>query len=368
MSHRILTVPACTAVMLGTLMIQCSAAEKPVEPRAKAGGPAARSGVRAPARPEKGPGSGAYPHAKTRQEQVGEDESGYWLFTPSSPAPDKAPVVLFLHGGRGLNPYDYGGWIDHIVRRGNIVIYPIFESPSKWKNMRDTNAAKIDRALAATKAAIARLRASGPVKPDLGRFAVLGHSFGGGLTPQIAARAAGAGLPAPSALMPVEPGWFGKEKMPLEALGQVPGTTMVLIIEGDRDQFEDTRQGRDIYRALEKVPPARKRFVVMRTDEHGETPLIADHAAPLSPHPEIGTPLTETNERRRDLVTKLTGMRHGEVDAMDWLGFWRLFDRLCEAAWSGEPMEQVVGSSREIEMGSWSDGTEVQKIKVEEVP
>ncbi len=355
-------------MILGAMMIQCAAAEK--QPASGEGAKATtqRAGVRPPSRPERGPGSGAYPHGKTIQEQVGEDAKGYWLFTPGSPVPEKAPVILFLHGGRGLNPYDYGGWIDHIVRRGNILIYPIFEPPSKWENMRDTNDAKIERALGATRDAIERLKKSGPVKPDLDRFAVLGHSFGGGLTPQIAARAEAAGLPAPKAIMPVEPGWFGKEEMPLAILAQVPESTLVLIIEGDRDQFQDTRQGRDIYRALKKVPPQRKKFVVFQTDEHGETPLIADHAAPLSPDPRIGTALTEKNERRRDLVVKLTGMRHGESDPLDWFGYWRLFDSLCETAWAGGTIDQVVGSRAELEMGSWSDGTAVRGIKVEEAP
>lgn len=349
-------------------MIQCAAAEKKAEPAAGEAGRPGRAGVRAPARPDRGPGSGSYPHGKTVQEQVGEDENGYWLFTPGSPVPESAPVILFLHGGRALNPYDYGGWIDHLARRGNIVIYPIFEPPEKWRNVRDTNAAKIERALKATRAAIDRLRASGPIKPLTERFAVLGHSFGGGLTPQIAARAAKAGLPRPKAIFPVQPGWFGKEEMPLEVLAQVPEETLVLVIEGDRDQFQDTRQGRDITRALKKVPPSRKRFIVLQTDEHGATPLIADHAAPLSPDERIGVALTDKNERRRDLVAKLTGMRHGEADALDWLGFWRLFDRLCETAWAGGTIDQVVGPGREVDMGSWSDGTAVRSIKVEDLP
>ncbi len=364
--HRIFSASAGISVILGAMMIQCAAAEKQPATGEGAQAPARRAGVRAPARPDRGPGSAAYPHGKTIQEQVGADEKGYWLFTPGSPVPGKAPVVLFLHGGRALNPYDYGGWIDHITRRGNIVIYPIFEPPSKWENMRDTNAAKIERALAATRDAIERLKKSGPVKPDLDRFAVTGHSFGGGLTPQIAARAAAAGLPPPRAIMPVQPGWFGKEEMPLAILEQVPESTLVLIIEGDRDQFQDTRQGRDIYRALKKV--SSKRFVVIRTDEHGETPLIADHAAPLSPDERIGVQLTDKNERRRDLVAKMTGMRHGEADPLDWLGFWRLFDSLCETAWAGGTIDQVIGGRAEVEMGSWSDGTAVRGLKVEGGP
>ena len=51
----------------------------------------------------------------------------YWLFEPTDPRPQKAPVVIFNHGWAGMLPRFYKRWIEHIVKRGNIVIYPRYQ-------------------------------------------------------------------------------------------------------------------------------------------------------------------------------------------------------------------------------------------------
>lgn len=316
----------------------------------------------------KGPGSMEYPHGRVDKSLRGEGVEGYWLFQPKRPTPAEAPVILFVHGTRAMNPYDYGGWIEHLVRKGNVVIYPIFEHEGRWKALRDSNEAALKRALKATKEAIQDLQESSPIKLRLDRFAITGHSFGGGLSAQIAARAKGSGLPEPKAVMPVQPGWHGKEEMPLDALKGIPSTALVLILEGDRDQFEDTRQGNDIYNSIPQVPEDRKRFIVFQTDEHGETPLIADHSSPLAPNPDYGKPLTRKDRRGRGFAEMLTGMREGEEDVLDYLGYWKLFDSLCEAAFNGETIEKVVGTESTISMGEWSDGTPVKKLRIKRKP
>jgi hypothetical protein len=267
-----------------------------------------------------------------------------------------------------MNPYDYGGWIEHLVRRGSIVIYPVFEPASPWREAREGNLPQLERAMKAAKAAIDQLQSSGGVRPRLDRFAITGHSFGGGLTAQVAARAREAGLPEPKAVMPVQPGWKGKEEMPLESLAGIPATALLLVVEGDRDQFEETRQGEDIIAAATAVPASRKAFVRIYSDEHGDPSLISDHSAPLAPRPDYGAPFSEKQKRRRGMAAALTGMREGETDALDYLGFWGLFDALMEAAWSGGTIESVVGAGADREMGQWSDGSPVRRLLVKKRP
>ena len=81
-----------------------------------------------PVQPAHGPGSAEYAHAQVIAHEVKSGAQGWWLFVPSSPRPASAPVVVFCHGWGALDPKGYRAWIDHIVRRGNIVIWPNYQA------------------------------------------------------------------------------------------------------------------------------------------------------------------------------------------------------------------------------------------------
>jgi len=365
-SSRALIATAAVALLVGFALIDCAAAEKKADSAARKEGATQR--IRPPRQPARGAGSSDYPHARVEKILREKGSDGYWLFLPAAPVPAEAPVILFLHGTRALNPYDYGGWIEHLVRRGNVVIYPIFESAGLWQAKKEGNEIQMERALKATKAAIEDVGKSSTTRLRLDRFAITGHSFGGGLTGQAAARAADYGLPEPRAAMPVQPGWKGDETMPLGALAKIPASTLFLVIEGDTDQFAESRQGLDMVKAATAVPWERKAFVRMLSDERDGVKLISDHAAPLSPRDDYGEPLTDKKIRRRAMAAALTGMRDGEEDALDFLGYWKLFDELCDAGFNGRAMESVLGTGDEAPLGEWSDGTKVKPMKVVRKP
>ena len=60
--------------------------------------------------------------------RYGKGGQEYWIFEPDSPKPRTAPVIVFLHGWGGMNPLYYGAWLDHLVKRGNIVVYPRYQA------------------------------------------------------------------------------------------------------------------------------------------------------------------------------------------------------------------------------------------------
>ena len=163
--------------------------------------PPAKSSSADPASPEKS----TSPHQSFKRYEIGEGPRSYWIFEPDEPKPEgRAPVVVFLHGWFAVNPGFYGGWIDHLVRDGKIVIFPryqndVFTPPQEL----------LPNALAAIRDALGVL-ANGEkhVHADLSRFTLIGHSAGGNLAAQIAAVAADphSGLPFPKALIIAMPG------------------------------------------------------------------------------------------------------------------------------------------------------------------
>lgn len=79
--------------------------------------------------PKSGPGSAEYTHKKVEMVTGGEKSEKYYLYTPADPAPKEAPVICFIHGYNAIDPdKTYIGWIEHLVKRGNIVVYPVFQA------------------------------------------------------------------------------------------------------------------------------------------------------------------------------------------------------------------------------------------------
>ena len=132
-----------------------------------------------------------------KRQEFGRGARSYWLFEPAEPTPGIAPVVVFHHGWFAVNPAAYGAWIEHLVRSGQIVIFPRYQADGL------TPAADfLHNALAAVRDAFDVLETSPVhVRPDRRRFALIGHSAGGNLAAQMAAVAGGATgcrRPAPS--------------------------------------------------------------------------------------------------------------------------------------------------------------------------
>src|ERR1051325_4608835 len=150
-----------------------------------------------PAQPDSGPGGKQAAHAAVIKNRYGQGGKEYWIYEPDRPKPTTAPVVVFIHGWGGTNPLYYGAWIDHIVKRGNIVIFPRYQS-SILTRREDF----IPNTLEAIKAALKQLQTEpGHVRPDLTRVATVGHSLGGGLSASVAALAHESGIPHVRAVM-----------------------------------------------------------------------------------------------------------------------------------------------------------------------
>jgi len=307
-----------------------------------------------PAQPKSGPGGADYSHQAVVCKSYGTGGKAYWLFEPAEPTPERAPVIVFNHGWVLMEPRHYDAWIEHLVKRGNIVVFPryqssMFTSPSDFA----------PNAAAAIKDTIQRV---GRVQPDLNRVAMVGHSMGGIISANLAARWRDMGLPQPKAVMCAEPGgtrgcgsWLGAK---LADLSRVAPETLLLCVAGDRDSMVGSAEAKHIFKEATQVPATNKNFVVLQSDNHGKPALVADHFA-------VCAPLPVKHGERVNFFVKLA---HA-LDALDFYGTWKLFDALCDAAFYGKNRRVALGDTPEQRfMGNWSDGVPVKELKVVVAP
>jgi len=298
-----------------------------------------------PQQPISGPGGAEYQHAKVTRFFYGKGVNKYFIFEPADPIPNSAPVIVFNHGWGATNPRSYGLWIEHIVRRGNIVIYPIYQNPNKWAYPPKK---VTSNAIFAVKDAINRLQVRGQIKPKLDKFAIVGHSAGGLITANMAALANSVSLPKPRAIMCIEPGISWSEikiiNIPLEDLSKIPEDTLLLTVVGDEDEITGDKDAKKIFNETPQIPLENKDYIIVVSDYYGKPPLIADHFAPVA-------------------AGKIF------VNALDYYGFWKLFDGLYETAFYGKNRRYALGNTTDqCFMGKWSDGVPVKELIVTDNP
>ncbi len=331
-----------------------------------------------PAQPFTGPGGKDYQHAGVRKlGPFGEGGQAFWLYEPQTPTPATAPVIAFLHGYTGVDAKVYGNWIEHIVRRGNIVIYPVYQTSLLRPEQYTGNA------LASLKQAFHLLEEPGHVHPDAkANFALVGHSLGGALSANLAVIALKEGLPRPKALMACHAGDTNVLKtLPSLLLPpqKIPDLLMLIVVGEDDHLIRDVT-GREIFYRSTGVRPENKNLIIVRSDEYGSPSLQSNHFAPLSMNEAYanGARLSiglESNDLPGPLRSRLTSRINrgatmppsfGKTDALDFYGYWKWFDALTDAAFFGKNRDTALGGTdKQTFMGQWSDGDPVEPAVVE---
>lgn len=310
-----------------------------------------------PPQPATGPGGSDYPfHRVVAQRYHVEQPTGFWIFEPADPTPKTAPVIIFCHGWSAFSPSVYGAWIDHLVKRGNIVIYPQYQDSIQTALKLFTRYAQTG-ILDAFKA----LDRGDHVKPQLDKVAAVGHSMGGAMAANMAAWSTTGAIPLVKAVTCVEPDNRASVAifMPFEDLSKIPKGTLMQIIVGDRDTLAKDITATEMMGLLKQLPPSDLNYITIRSDDHGLPPIVATHLAPLA--------LREDSITTRPFAPR-PGSRMSAFappDAFDFYGPWKLFDALTDAAFFGKNRDVALGNTpAQTSMGTWSDGTPITPMVV----
>jgi dienelactone hydrolase len=188
---------------------------------------------------------------------------GAWIFRPVG-KPKR--LVIFFHGQGGeieATPQNHRRWIDHLVKRGAVVVYPRYEQVYSQ--------AVLDPAVAGVRRATRRLELKG--LPVL----ALGYSRGAALAVEYAAVAKREHLPVPDAVESVNPVPYG-ETARIVDLRPLKRRTILAVIVSEKDPHASDGAGLLFQRLREAGFPGAQIELNIARSRGGFT---ADHLAPL---------------------------------------------------------------------------------------
>lgn len=257
---------------------------------------------------------GSTPDHQLAQIEVGTDKEGFQIIYPTSPRPDSAGVVVFLHGYGGTNPMYYGGWIYHLVTSGRTVIFPFYQDnlfqPSP-EHFAPLSAKAIRQALD-----LLNIIDSLP-KPLYEHIDYIGHSYGGVIAAQLSAQWDSFQLPQPGVLMLNMAGTGKLKEGILDTYEGIPEKTRLGVIVVEDDPVNGYDFSELVLQTTRQLP---FKYWTILFNQKGTPRLKAQHNACCSRFPEL-----DNGKRNYNYFRSLVA---GKINNYDSEVFWSHFDWL----------------------------------------
>jgi predicted esterase len=299
-----------------------------------------------------GPGSSDYIHGGVTEYFKDSASLSYWIYEPSQPRPDTADLVVFLHGMGQINPMIHAEWITHLVKKGNIVVYPKYQD-----DLNVSTDSFMSFASQSIKMSIAKLKTTGHVTPNLDHFAIIGHSYGGAIAANLTYDYMAYDIPKVKALM-VAQGYYGTDML-LPTYVNFPYDTKIQLVVGNDDTTVEDDFGRLLMDSA-NVNPAFKNLITHYADPHGFPSVTARHDDPtcISPSQDYNSGQFNYWVVGAQFLDK--------VDVTDYYCYWKLSEALLNCTFYNTNCEYAFGDTPEQRfMGQWSDSTAIVELTVE---
>ncbi len=291
-----------------------------------------------------------YQFDKIIQEGFAKESNGFWLFYPENPEDIALNVVVFVHGYGAINSEVYGSWIEHLVKSGNIVIYPRYQknlmvpSPGKFA----PNAAK------GIQDALAYLNKK-QFNFDEHSLSLVGHSYGGVICSNLAAQYQHFGIPKPVALLLCSPGTGPFSGGILKDYTGMPDDLKFVIMVSTRDRTVGDKFGKMVYANAKNVVD--RNLILQHPDSDGSWYITAGHNESYAFNKDFDNGYHNYSSKRASKISK--------VDAVDKFGYWKIFDALMDCGRNGKNCKSALGNTKEqCHMGFWPGGKPIKPLEV----
>lgn len=306
--------------------------------------------------PTSGPGGSDYLYTSVSSEILGVAPLGVKIYEPPGMEGEELPVIVFLHGYFffQIGPV-YVDFIEHLVKKGYIVIYPFYQSAltpaGKYtNNVADQINMALDHILTNPSDHAQPLYIGSEMQ-----FGMVGHSTGGIMAGNLAAKWNDPeyDVPRPLAICAMN---IQNGNVPIEWIGDAfDADTDILVIVGEDDtRINEAESGFDpvdskvFWDNCTSITNSRKDWILLKTDDHGypdDYDLNADHRAATNVDMELDPSLNN----------------------LDYYGYWKWATALMNYSLRQQTDDYVYAfgnSDEQRDLGKWSDEQPVTEPEI----
>ncbi len=305
-----------------------------------------------PSQPTEGPGGSNYLHEEVKTYDFAKKSNGFFLYEPAAPKPDSAHVIVFMHGFGAQNPLAYGAWIKHLVRKGNTVIFPMYQK----KLLRPLPPKFVKNTVQGVHDALALLNEKDHVHPKSDELIWVGHSYGAAIATYLGVTFDKYNLPQPKAILACQPGTGKLKSGRMKDYSAMPSDIKLLVVVGKDDKIVGDKLARTIF----KTAGAKEKNLILHVkDQRGKPEIEATHAEPCSIDMAF-------DSGQRNYITRAI-FKRVHTDAVDYFCYWKLLDGLISCSLSNKDCKYVLGNTYfQRNMGLWSNGYPIRPLSVYE--
>lgn len=277
-----------------------------------------------------------------------DSDTGFYVFIPGDTSGERE-LVVFSHGYGALNPKIYGQWIAHLVEQGHIVVFPRYQ----MSILSTATEMFVPNVVNAIKRATSLLGDRG-IQINTSALHLIGHSYGGVISANIAANYESLGLPQVATALLCEPGSGPFSGGLLETYAALDSNLLLAIVVGDKDRTVGQKLGLQIFDTAVGTP--QRVLFWQYEDENGEESIGASHYEPYSFDTLFDNGITNFTVNRAEKVSN--------IDQVDRNGYWQIFDALMERYLCDNRSYTRQLLTELADLGTWSDGSPVRSMDI----
>jgi dienelactone hydrolase len=288
-----------------------------------------------------------------------------YAFIPNKPNGQNLPLIIFSHGWMGINPKNYGALIDHLVRRGSVVIYPVYQTDGNTPPQEITNTAaqSISKMLR-------KLNSEFPDLINTDKTLYYGFSMGASMSINFAMNPSQYDLPNPKGLILVAPGDAHHvahgalaQSIVLKSIDQLPINLPIILMTGKEDVTIGVPMGHQYWNAI--CPQnRRKTFISWPSGKNESESIAAGHGAPGAPDdrydfPNIYGNVPHSIERIDNFPISKS------INNLDYYGQWKVITGFLDYLQHDKSMDWVFSSQGVVkDLGTFENGIQFPQAEI----
>jgi len=281
-----------------------------------------------------------------------------YAFFPVDSSPQQLPLIIFLHGWMGTNPKNFGAMIDHLVRRGAVVIYPVYQVDSNTAPQDITNTAADSIAQA-----LRELSAAQPSLVDPQKTMYYGFSMGASMSINFVANPEKYKLPVAKGMVLSAPGdakhvAHGPRSSSIvnTTIAKVPLNTPIVLMSGQDDKTIGMPTAISYWNEI-CAQDRQRALITWPSGKTAQESISSAHGASGAPDdrydfPSINDPVTLTT------IEQLASFPESKsINNLDFYGQWKVVTGFLDALQSGDAPDWIFTDKRLMsDLGKFKNG------------